>query len=174
MFFWHALPEGWETMDYPRFLEARRLLLARVIQAGFETLSPAAEVEGHGPATEVALERACLFLPDPLAAELRERHAEPVQERHVLRADVLRYLARLEALAADEPRFDLDRARRLGDRCLRLLAHDGWPADQARLVQAAAGYFITEEDLSPDLVSGEGFHDDEALLSAVERALAVG
>jgi len=174
MFFWHALPEGWERMDYPRFLEARRLLLARVIQAGFETLSPSAEVVEQGLAMEAALERACLLLPDRLAAELRERQAEPLRDFDILRAEVHRYLTRLESLAAEEPRFDLDLARRLGDRCLRLLARDGRPADQARLAQAAVSYFTTEEDLSPDLASGEGFRDDEALLSAVERALTPG
>jgi len=38
MYFWHALPEGWETMTYPEFLEERRKLMARVIRQGFEKL----------------------------------------------------------------------------------------------------------------------------------------
>ena len=37
--FWHALPDGWETMAYDDFLAARQRLLARVIRAGFEKLS---------------------------------------------------------------------------------------------------------------------------------------
>ncbi len=36
---WHGLPDGWETMDYPAFLAARRRAMAAVIQAGFERLS---------------------------------------------------------------------------------------------------------------------------------------
>lgn len=37
--YWHALPPGWEVMDYGDFLEARRPLIARVIRDGFETLT---------------------------------------------------------------------------------------------------------------------------------------
>jgi hypothetical protein len=35
----HALPDGWETMDYPGFLDERRRLMASIIRKGFETLS---------------------------------------------------------------------------------------------------------------------------------------
>lgn len=38
MYFWHALPEGWEQMEYEDFLEARRKLIAGVIRKAFETL----------------------------------------------------------------------------------------------------------------------------------------
>lgn len=38
MYAWHALPERWYEMDYPRFLEERRKRMARVIREGFETL----------------------------------------------------------------------------------------------------------------------------------------
>ena len=34
----HALPVGWEQLDYPTFLERRRQLIARVVQEGFATL----------------------------------------------------------------------------------------------------------------------------------------
>ena len=34
----HALPEGWELMDYPEFLDKRRQLMAAIIRRGFETL----------------------------------------------------------------------------------------------------------------------------------------
>ncbi len=37
--FLHALPDGWEYMDYPAFLEARRKGIARVIRQGYELLS---------------------------------------------------------------------------------------------------------------------------------------
>lgn len=36
--FLHALPEGWQNMSYPDFLEARRKAIAQVIRRGFETL----------------------------------------------------------------------------------------------------------------------------------------
>lgn len=35
----HALPDGWEHMDYVPFLEARRKLMAGIIRRGFETLA---------------------------------------------------------------------------------------------------------------------------------------
>jgi hypothetical protein len=38
MYYWHALPEGWEYMEYNAFLTQRRSLIARVIQDAFEKL----------------------------------------------------------------------------------------------------------------------------------------
>ncbi len=35
----HALPDGWENLEYEKFLEQRRLLMARVIREAFEKLS---------------------------------------------------------------------------------------------------------------------------------------
>jgi hypothetical protein len=34
----HALPENWEQIKYHEFLEARRVLIARIIQEGYQTL----------------------------------------------------------------------------------------------------------------------------------------
>lgn len=36
--FWHALPAGWEAMDYPSFLKARRKKIADVVRKAFERL----------------------------------------------------------------------------------------------------------------------------------------
>lgn len=36
--YWHALPDGWETMTYPEFLAARRPLLAKVVRDAFGLL----------------------------------------------------------------------------------------------------------------------------------------
>ena len=38
MYYWHGLPEGWEQMEYPKFLEARRKLMAVVIKDAFARL----------------------------------------------------------------------------------------------------------------------------------------
>ena len=35
---WHALPVGWEQLDYPAFLDRRRDLIARVVREGFDRL----------------------------------------------------------------------------------------------------------------------------------------
>ena len=34
----HALPEGWEAMEYEEFLAARRRLMSGIIQRGFQSL----------------------------------------------------------------------------------------------------------------------------------------
>jgi hypothetical protein len=36
--YWHALPVGWEQLDYPTFLERRRDLIAKVVRDGFDRL----------------------------------------------------------------------------------------------------------------------------------------
>ncbi len=36
--YWHALPVGWEQLDYPTFLERRRDLIAQVVRDGFDRL----------------------------------------------------------------------------------------------------------------------------------------
>lgn len=38
MLYWHALPDGWELLEYDQFLEARRKGMARVIRDGFTRL----------------------------------------------------------------------------------------------------------------------------------------
>ena len=35
---WHALPVGWEQLDYPAFLDRRRDLIAHVVREGFDRL----------------------------------------------------------------------------------------------------------------------------------------
>jgi hypothetical protein len=44
--YWHALPIGWEQLDYDSFLEKRRKKIADVVRAGFATLSAAAGEDG--------------------------------------------------------------------------------------------------------------------------------
>lgn len=39
MYYWHALPDNWENMDYPDFLSKRRELMAGVIKDAYEQLS---------------------------------------------------------------------------------------------------------------------------------------
>lgn len=38
MYYWHALPKNWELLDYPKFLEKRRELIAKVIYDGYRRL----------------------------------------------------------------------------------------------------------------------------------------
>lgn len=43
MCFWHALPDGWENMEYQKFLEQRRKLIAQVTKKGFQELMSSKE-----------------------------------------------------------------------------------------------------------------------------------
>lgn len=43
MYYWHALPEGWEHMEYKVFLEHRRELMAQIVHEAYEKLSE----DGH-------------------------------------------------------------------------------------------------------------------------------
>jgi len=43
--FWHALPIGWEQLDYAEFLETRRSLIAKVVREGFTRLSDESKAE---------------------------------------------------------------------------------------------------------------------------------
>ena len=45
MYYWHALPEGWEHMEYKAFLERRRELMARIVHEAYEKLSE--DGQGH-------------------------------------------------------------------------------------------------------------------------------
>ena len=38
MSYWHALPENWWDMEYPDFLESRRVAIAGVTRDGFKRL----------------------------------------------------------------------------------------------------------------------------------------
>lgn len=39
MYYWHALPENWEQMNYPNFLSERRKLIALVIKDAYKAIS---------------------------------------------------------------------------------------------------------------------------------------
>lgn len=43
MYRWHALPDGWERLDYPEFLVQRRELMARVIRDAYTTLADSSQ-----------------------------------------------------------------------------------------------------------------------------------
>jgi len=41
MYYWHALPDGWATMDFQTFLQRRREAIAAVVRAAYELLAGA-------------------------------------------------------------------------------------------------------------------------------------
>ena len=52
--FWHALPDGWESMDYDEFLDKRRKAMAQVTQEAFRRLSDPHYKPMSRPAVPVA------------------------------------------------------------------------------------------------------------------------
>jgi hypothetical protein len=48
MYFWHALPNGWEKMPYEAFLEKRREKMAAIIKRGYEVLISLGETVTKG------------------------------------------------------------------------------------------------------------------------------
>ena len=53
---WHALPDGWERMEYDDFLEARRRLMARVTREGFERLGTrTTAASNHRPSNSMSI-----------------------------------------------------------------------------------------------------------------------
>ncbi len=171
--FWHALPDGWERMDYPRFLEERRRLIAAVVKAGFGALAAPREIPSLVEPEAGVTERALVQLDGETRRLVEDLLAEPPQPVTRLRAELAGYLARLEVLGGEERTLDLDAAQRIAERCFALLDRAARGGDQEahRLIQAACLYFVLAEDADSDL--GEsGFADDLAVVSAVERALA--
>lgn len=88
--FWHALPQGWETMDYQKFLPARRKLIAQVIRAGFEKLTsglnatPAAKAPLQHPSTVAELIEAGESLSVEFKSSLYVAQTEGVPEKVII------------------------------------------------------------------------------------------
>jgi hypothetical protein len=75
----HALPEGWENLDYPTFLSRRRQLMAGVIQRGFEALGGVVDSDVHelseGTATEQQIWRRIESIERQLRGLVRSKYA---------------------------------------------------------------------------------------------------
>lgn len=69
--YWHALPEGWETMPFDEFLATRRELMAQVVRDAFARLTDA----GYKPEIpqSAAATRPSLSIPDSGGSEVRFR-----------------------------------------------------------------------------------------------------
>ena len=51
--YWHALPVGWEQMDYKAFLERRRELMANVVRDAFQSLSETPDNSARATTAEI-------------------------------------------------------------------------------------------------------------------------
>jgi hypothetical protein len=116
---------------------------------------------------------------DPILGELlsdtrpvvRQLLSEPLRDPATLRDAVDAYLARVRQV---DPLSVADRAlgEALARRCGALLARwDELDGRGRHLVQAAALYFVLEDDGDGDLESPFGFDDDLEVFNAVAKAL---
>lgn len=91
MYRWHALPDGWESMEYAAFLERRRELMAKVIRSGYEQLVGPAHAHAM-PIDLTALvkggEGATTEFKSTLRTNLHTGKADPKMEFTVLRTIV--------------------------------------------------------------------------------------
>ncbi|MFT7632350.1 MAG: hypothetical protein ACI87E_003402 [Mariniblastus sp.] len=55
--YWHALPEGWEQMEYKDFLEGRRKGIAQIIADGFQRLTHGDTIEPEEDTYEARISR---------------------------------------------------------------------------------------------------------------------
>lgn len=55
--YWHALPEGWEKMEYQEFLDVRRKGIAKVIADGFQCLTHGDTIEPEDDTLEARISR---------------------------------------------------------------------------------------------------------------------
>ena len=89
MYKWHALPDGWQTMDYDEFLQKRRELMAEVIREGYQKLrprTPATPVFHHVTAQDVlAGEGEHIEFKSTLRKNLHTNQNDPKMELAVLK-----------------------------------------------------------------------------------------
>lgn len=94
--------------------------------------------------------------------------AEPLRDPSDMRREVALYLEIIENAARENPYVDNELGRDIARVCDALLAAigDDTPEHTRRQIQAAARYFVTEEDGDSDLVIG-GLDEDAAVANAV-------
>lgn len=79
--YWHALPVGWEQLDYQTFLDRRRPLLAKVVRDGFGSCGAnPVSLSTPGPSAISSL-RASLRWSEPASG--RRRWGERCPGHHV-------------------------------------------------------------------------------------------
>lgn len=105
----------------------------------------------------------------PVARAVFDRlAAEPLSDPSDMRREVALYLEVIDNAARENPYVDNELGRDIARVCDALLAAvgDGTPEHTRRQIQAAARYFVTEDDGDSDLVIG-GLDEDAAVANAV-------
>ncbi len=109
----------------------------------------------------------------PVAKTIYDKlYAEPLRDGDALRVEIRDHVARIEAAAKDNPYVDDILARDIARVCEGLLdaVVESTPEHTRRQIQAAARYFVTEEDGDSDLAIG-GLDEDAAIANAIAEHL---
>ena len=111
-------------------------------------------------------------LPHTSRALFRVLYAEPARDLDELRAQCERYAGQFLELAKTNSFIEPAKVRRIARLCVAMIDQvSARPRDHdRRLVQAAARYFVIEDDGDEDDFIG-GLDDDLALAEAVARVL---
>jgi uncharacterized membrane protein YkvA (DUF1232 family) len=89
-----------------------------------------------------------------------------------LRERVLAHLREVESLAAEQPRVDVDTARRISEVLAQLCEQPELFDDQHRaLLRGAVEYFVLDHDVRGDTTDVLGFDDDARVVNAVTASL---
>jgi [ribosomal protein S5]-alanine N-acetyltransferase len=115
-----------------------------------------------------AKEVAVAGIPPVARAVYDKLFSEPLRDGDALRTEIAGHLARIEAAARDNPYVDDVLARDIARVCEGLLdaVVDSTPEHVRRQIQAAARYFVTEDDGDSDLAIG-GLDEDAAVANAI-------
>ena len=102
------------------------------------------------------------------------RHGACLPSAEDLQNSASKYLHSLEELTFFEEFLDIETARRVVERCERLLktVDASTPVEHQQLIQAATTDFLLDEDAESDIRSPTGFDDNEQVVAAVEAVIA--
>lgn len=112
----------------------------------------------------------------PVAKKIYDKlYGEPLRDADALRSEIREHVARITDAAKDNPYVDDTLARDIARVCEGLLdaVVESTPEHTRRQIQAAARYFVTEEDGDSDLAIG-GLDEDAAVANAIAQHLGRG
>jgi hypothetical protein len=111
--------------------------------------------------------------PTEISRLLRGYLAEELLSLDDLRNQITAYLEDLAHRSLEHEFIDLELATKIGQGFIELVngVNIGISSEHRRLIQAAAKYFVTEEDADPDTASPIGFDDDTLVFNLVAKEL---
>ena len=119
-----------------------------------------------------------VVMDDPLFPEAARSlfvrlYGQPTVSRKVIAQRIDLQLEKIRKAAGDNVLIDLKVCERVAESLKALLEHGDahTPREHKLLIQAAARYFLMEEDAQDDLSSFVGFDDDAGVVNAVARYL---